>query len=98
MNGTYTMVIWYFEEGSAVLWIGWCGTSKRVVWYFEKGDIHTVLETGINLYGFDSRWEAQSAICEPVSQFSSTKYKTELYDAVTWNIHQCEGEKRHEVI
>ena len=31
--------MWYFEEGSVVLWRGWCGTLKRVVWYFEEGGV-----------------------------------------------------------
>ena len=29
---------WYFEEGDAVLWRGWCSTLKRVVRFFEEGD------------------------------------------------------------
>ena len=31
--------MWYFEEGSAFLWRGWCGTLKSVVWYFENGSV-----------------------------------------------------------
>ena len=32
-------VSWYFEEGGAVLWRGWCVTFKRVERYFEEGDV-----------------------------------------------------------
>ena len=32
-------LMWYFEDGGAVLYRGWCGTLKRVVWYFEKGGV-----------------------------------------------------------
>ena len=32
-------VVWYFEEGRAVLWRGRCATLKRVVAYFEEGGV-----------------------------------------------------------